>query len=106
MDYLAIELPGGKIVNPPSQLPRGGLSALAKAINVALNLLLVFALVYALIMILWGAVLWISSSGEKQNVEKAREKIKFALIGLILAFASFMIMSLISRIFGVSLLII
>jgi hypothetical protein len=40
----------------------------------------------ALLYLLLGAMAWITSGGNKEGVDKAREKIQAALIGLILIF--------------------
>lgn len=41
----------------------------------------------ALLYLLLGAFAWITSGGSKENVEKAREKIQAAVIGIILIIA-------------------
>jgi len=41
----------------------------------------------ALLFLLWGAFAWITSSGEKEKVTKAQEKIQAAVIGIILIVA-------------------
>lgn len=38
----------------------------------------------ALIMLLWGALAWVTSGGEKEGVEKARNKIVAAIVGILL----------------------
>jgi hypothetical protein len=40
----------------------------------------------AIIYLLLGAFTWITSGGNKENVDKAREKIQAALVGVILIF--------------------
>lgn len=51
-----------------------------------IRLFFIVAGLVALIYLLLGAMSWITSSGNKENVDKAREKIQAALIGLILIF--------------------
>ncbi|MBI2051606.1 hypothetical protein HYT33_02475 [Candidatus Roizmanbacteria bacterium] len=46
----------------------------------------------ALLFLLWGAFSWVTSGGAKENVEKARDKIQAAIIGLILIVAVLAIM--------------
>lgn len=38
----------------------------------------------ALVMMLWGALAWVTSGGEKDGVEKARDKIVAAIVGMIM----------------------
>jgi hypothetical protein len=35
-------------------------------------------------MMLWGALSWVTSGGEKDGVEKARDKIVAAIVGMIM----------------------
>ncbi len=44
----------------------------------------VIAGVAALLYLLWGSLSWVTSGGNKENVEKARDKIQAAIIGVIL----------------------
>lgn len=47
----------------------------------------------ALLYLLWGAFDWINSSGEKEKLTKAQNKMTNAVIGLILMIAAFTIFS-------------
>ena len=47
----------------------------------------------ALLYLLWGAFDWINSSGEKEKLTKAQNKMTNAVIGLILMVAAFTIFS-------------
>ncbi len=53
----------------------------------------------ALLYLLLGALSWITSGGNKESVDKAREKIQAALIGLILIFVVLAIVAVIENIF-------
>jgi uncharacterized membrane protein len=44
----------------------------------------VIAGIAALIYLLWGALSWVTSGGDKANVEKARDKIVNAIVGILL----------------------
>ncbi len=46
----------------------------------------------ALLYLLLGAFSWVTSGGQKENVEKARDKIQAAIVGLILIVAVLAIM--------------
>ncbi len=50
----------------------------------------------AFIMIVWGGVQWMSSQGSPTQVGDARDKIKMALLGLLLVLASFLILQIIN----------
>lgn len=55
-------------------------------------------------MIVVGAIEWISSGGDKQKLESARGRITNAIIGIIVLFASYAIIKVIERFFGISIL--
>lgn len=57
----------------------------------------------ALLFLLLGALAWITSGGNKESVDKAREKIQAALIGIILIFAVLAIVGVVENILGLSL---
>ncbi len=49
-----------------------------------IRFIFVVAGVIALIMMLWGALSWVTSGGDKGNVENARNKIVQAVVGILL----------------------
>lgn len=57
----------------------------------------------ALLYLLLGALAWITSGGNKESVDKAREKIQAALIGVILIFAVLAIVGVVENILGLGL---
>jgi len=57
----------------------------------------------AILFLLLGALAWITSGGNKESVDKAREKIQSALIGLILMFAVLAIIAVIENILYIGL---
>lgn len=54
-----------------------------------------------IIMILWGAVDWILSGGDKEKIAGARKRITTAIIGLILLSLAFTVMTVIGQIAGI-----
>jgi hypothetical protein len=57
-------------------------------------------------MLLWGAVSWILSGGDKASLEGAKNKITNAFVGLILLIGSFAIIKLIEGFFNINILLI
>ncbi|MDO8741801.1 MAG: hypothetical protein Q7J11_01505 [Candidatus Roizmanbacteria bacterium] len=53
----------------------------------------------ALLYLLLGAMAWITSGGNKESVDKAREKIQAAVIGLVLIFVVLAIVIVIENVF-------
>ncbi|MBI2642020.1 MAG: hypothetical protein HYW96_00395 [Candidatus Wildermuthbacteria bacterium] len=75
-------------------------------INASPDVLTIIAWAYALIvgisgfaafvMIVWGGVQWLGSGGNPAAISDARDKIKSALLGLLLVLASFLILQIIN----------
>lgn len=76
---------------------------LGSIVGQAVLLIFVVATLIALFFLIWGGVKWIMSGGDKGKVESARSTIIAALIGLVVTFLSFFILSLILGIFGLNL---
>ena len=57
----------------------------------------------ALLMLLLGAMAWVTSGGNKENVDKAREKIQAALIGVILVFIVIALVGVIENVLSLGL---
>ena len=70
-----------------------------------INLGLIVGSVIFLFMLLIGAIQWISSGGDKANVEAARSRLTTALIGLVLLFAVFAVIKVIDTFFGTDILL-
>jgi len=61
---------------------------------------MVVAAVIFFFMLVIGGIRWIASGGDKAATEGARNQITAALIGLVIVFAAWAIVSLISTFFG------
>jgi len=57
----------------------------------------------AILYLLLGAFSWITSSGNKENIEKAREKIQAAVLGLIIILVVLTLVVLVENIFNIGL---
>lgn len=65
--------------------------------------IVVIAVVIALLYLLYGGVKWITSRGEKEQVEAARNHIIAAIVGLIVIFLALFIVTLVLGAFGLTL---
>ncbi len=70
--------------------------------NIILAILVISAVV-ALIFLIWGGFKWITSGGDKAKVEAARNTIIAAIVGLIVAFLAYFILSIVLGIFNINL---
>lgn len=60
---------------------------LAKVLSFVIRFLFFFAGLAALLYLLLGALSWVTSSGDKENVKKAQDKIQAAVVGLVVIVA-------------------
>ncbi len=97
-------------VNPCGSVTSGfgalcNLSAnnLGGIVGAAVTFILIIAVLIALFFLIWGGIRWITSGGDKAKVESARGTIIAAIIGLVIAFLAFFILSLALSFFGLSL---
>lgn len=76
---------------------------LGKLVGTAVQAAFVVAVVIALFYLIWGGIKWILSGGDKGGVEAARATIIAAVIGLVVTFAAYFILSFVLSLFGLSL---
>ena len=95
---IALTIPGfAPIPNPTDLKPE--FTNLASLISPALNIAFYVAAFVAFYYLVWGAFQYILAGGKKEDLAKARARISWALIGLIVVFASFLIARFASEIF-------
>jgi hypothetical protein len=104
IQYLALTLPNGQTVKGPGGIPSGGLTYLGKVLGNAATIFLIAVVIATLFFIVFGAIQWTSSNGEKEKVAAARKKITWAIIGLIVALCAFFLINVLGGFFNVSLL--
>lgn len=102
---LKIPGPGGTQVtfNAPSGIPSeaSNLNIVAQwIIGIVVSGLVLLALFY----LLYGAVMWITSQGDKQKIESARHTIMYAIVGLLLTLFSVVLVKFIGNALGVDFL--
>jgi hypothetical protein len=59
----------------------------------------VMAVIIALVYLIYGAIRWIMSQGDKSKVTDARNHIVAAVIGLVIVFLSYLIINIILKLF-------
>ncbi|OGG29513.1 hypothetical protein A2971_02395 [Candidatus Gottesmanbacteria bacterium RIFCSPLOWO2_01_FULL_46_21] len=98
---LAITINGTTIDNGIPNLPTDGSSALSVILSTGVGLILLVAVFASLAFIIWGGFDWITAGGNKENIQKARHKLIYAVLGLFIAFSAYFVMSIISQFFGI-----
>lgn len=84
----------------PLCLQASGFSGILGAI---VSLIFVIAVVIALFYLLWGAVKWINSGGDKAALDGARGQVITAVVGLIILFFAFLIINVLLGFFNIDL---
>lgn len=84
----------------------GSTDFLAHFLPSFIGLLLTFGAIAFFFMLLWGAVSWILSGGDKAHLEAAKSRITSAIVGMVLLIGSFAIVKLIETFFDVNILLI
>ncbi|OGK15618.1 hypothetical protein A3H80_01980 [Candidatus Roizmanbacteria bacterium RIFCSPLOWO2_02_FULL_37_19] len=93
----------GKITPPPGPraLNEGDIGRNVTALFAfAINGVFVLGGIIVLLYFIWGSIDWVMSGGEKENLEKARKKIRNAFVGLIVLISAFVIWIFITSTFG------
>ncbi len=93
-------------IQPPDALKKfiggdpTGAGGISKLLSNLVALIYVIAAIVLILMILWGAYDWMTSEGEKEKIEKARNKIINALIGILLFAVAFAVIQVIGQFTG------
>ena len=78
-------------------------SQLGPIIGAIVTFVLIIIAVIALFFLIYGGLRWVTSGGDKGKVDEARKTVIAAIVGLVIAFLSFFILSVVLGFFGLSL---
>lgn len=90
MDKIALTLPGFSPIPAPAGLKPEFVN-LASFISPFLNIAFYIAAFLAFYYLVWGAFQYILAGGKKEELAKARQRISWALVGLIVVFLAYFI---------------
>lgn len=79
-----------------------GPTKIGSLIGALMGAIFIFAFILALLYLIIGGVNWITSQGDKAALEKARNHITHAVIGLVIVAAAWAIMMLIGGFLGIT----
>ncbi len=83
-------------------LPSGGVDYLSKSVvPFIVNYALVALIIVSLAFLLLGGIQWVTSSGSKEPLAKAKATITYAVLGLALGLGSFLILNYIGSLFNI-----
>lgn len=99
MNKLALKLPGGYNVDSPPGLETARFSNLSGFVSQLYIVVIYVSLFLAFYYFVWGAFDYIMAQGQKEGIAKAKEKIRWAIIGLIVVLLSFTLAKFLSEVF-------
>jgi hypothetical protein len=89
-------------ITPPASVPQvpydDGGTAVSNIIISIIQLFTFVGFIGVMVMVVWGAVEWILSGGDKEKIAAARKRITHAIVGLFLIGLSMFIIALVSEI--------
>lgn len=93
-------------INPPEALQKfigndpTGEQGISKLLSNMIALFYTIAAIVLIFMLLWGAFDWITSEGNKEKIESARNKIINAIIGIMLFAVAFAVIKILGQFTG------
>lgn len=103
MNKLAITIPTHGTIQLPSGIPTGGLFDDAggfSILQVLFQFIFIFAVVIAIIMVLFAGIQWVVAGGDKSKIENARNRLVYALVGLVIVVLAFFIVRTVILLLG------
>lgn len=95
---IALQLPGFPAVSGPENL-KPEFVDLASFLSGLLNIAFFIAVFLTFYFLVWGGFQYILASGNKEELAKARSRIRWALIGLLIVFIAYFIARFAGEIF-------
>lgn len=96
-EHLALTISGYGQINPKG-IPSGNISQ--TIIANSLIALMIGAALLTLAYLIWAGINWVMSDGDKAKITQARNKITYAIIGLVVIFLAFFLVSSVASLFG------
>jgi hypothetical protein len=104
MERLSFKIPGYDELEGTNGMPDSSYSTFENFIRWGITVTMIVASLVCLALLIMGGIQWITSSGDKGGLEGARNRIIYALIGLVIIFSSFLIIQVVGNFFGLALL--
>lgn len=82
----------------PEENPDG----ISKTVSGFISVIIILAIVLSLIYLVFGGIKWITSGGDKQKIDAARQHLTAAVIGLIISLLAYFFVGILLGLFGLS----
>jgi len=100
-NYLSLSV-GGEQLEAPSSIPSGDIGP--QILNNALSILLTAGIMITVIFMIISGIRWITAAGDKEKIAKARAGLTWAIIGLVIMLAAFLIINIFNYALGINLM--
>lgn len=91
----------GKVVPPPAVAALGfGATGISRVLSNLVTIIFSAAMVVFLLMVVFSGFQWITSGGEKENIAKARGRLTWAVVGIVILALAFVFLRVIGQITG------
>lgn len=104
MKYLTLSIPGFGKLDSDLPVPTGGFATGQNIVSALIEVALIIAIFFSLFTIIRGGINLISSGGQKEKFQQGRERIRYAIIGLVFTFISFFFINLLGILLDANLL--
>jgi len=91
-------------ITPSAGFAKVGEYTLSNMLSTGITLLLIVAGIIFFVYLILGGIKWMTSGGDKASTEGARNQITAALIGLVIVFSAWAIVTLVGSVFGIDIL--
>ncbi len=88
----------GKLGN--SHIPLGGADSLSKILQTGYSLAIVLGVLFCLYVLLMSGRQYMMSGGDKQKMEQIRHRLSYAILGLVIIFLAYLVISILTNFFG------
>ncbi len=98
---LALKTPGFGEVQAPDGIPSGSKYTIGALTTLAIEVMLVVGVLVALAYLVYGGFYWVQTRGDKENLDKARRKILYSIVGLLVMALSLVVVNVITNALGI-----
>lgn len=84
----------------PTGIIKAGDKTIPQIVTFIVAIVSAVAILATLVYLVWGAIKWITSGGDKTKVEAARGQIVAAIIGFVIVVLSFIILNVVATLLG------
>lgn len=82
----------------------GAISDLGYIISAVIGIVFILSGILVFAMLVWGGIQWITSGGDKDNTQKAKDRITNALVGIAIVASAWAITKLVEFFFGITII--